>query len=221
VTWLVVALGALTAAITAYLELAQSHRRKVARRALTQVPEKQIAVVRDGEMVRLRGHAVARGPLRTSPLSQRACIGFSVTVERHEAGSAVWHRIVDKDEFATFLLADGTGEAVLHAPFEVRLDPYDVRAEDLPPAFFEFLEREGVAIRSPLGMHAFRYVETVLLPGDEIIAVGRATVEIDPAGRAPSFRDPPTRCHLKGRDEAVVIAEAEEIALKAPPRSGD
>ena len=59
----------------------------------------------------------------------------------------------------------------------------------------------------------FRYVETILLPEDEIIAVGRATVEIDPAGRSQSNREPPFRCHLKGREEAVVIADAEEISL--------
>ena len=58
------------------------------------------------------------------------------------------------------------------------------RAENLPPAFFEVLEREGVAIRSMFGsQHEFRYIETILLPGEEITAVGRATIEIDPAGQ--------------------------------------
>jgi hypothetical protein len=57
--------------------------------------------------------------------------------------------------------------------------------------------------------HEFRYTETILFPGDEIVAIGRATIEIDPAGQSPSRRDPPVRCHLKGREEAVIIAEIE------------
>jgi hypothetical protein len=165
-------------------------------------------------VVRLRGQAEARTPMRRSPISGRECIGYSVMVERHEPASGVWHEVVDLDEFGTFLLKDGTGEAVLHGPFEIRLAPYDTRADNLPPTLFELLEREGVAVMNPFGMrNDFRYVETILLPEDEIIAVGRATVEIDPAGRSKSNREPPFRCHLKGREEAVVIADAEEISL--------
>jgi hypothetical protein len=48
------------------------------------------------------------------------------------------------------------------------------------------------------------------MPGDEIIAVGRATIEVDPAGRAPARREPPVMCHLRGGDDGVVIADAEE-----------
>jgi hypothetical protein len=93
--------------------------------------------------------------------------------------SETWQRVVDREEFDSFLLADATGTAMLHAPFEMKLDPYDARGQDLPPAFFEVLEREGVALRSPFGsLHNFRYVETIVLPGDEITAVGRATIEI-------------------------------------------
>jgi hypothetical protein len=213
VTWLVLAMGALTAAF-AYRELATSLRQKAARGALERLPETPIAAVKDGQMVRLRGSAEARTPMRRSPISGRECIGYSVMVERHESGTGVWHEVVDLDEFGTFLLKDGTGEAVLHGPFEIRLAPYDHRADNLPPTLFELLEREGVAVMNPFGMqNHFRYVETVLLPEDEIIAVGRATVEIDPAGRSPSHREPPFRCHLKGREEAVVIADAEEISL--------
>ena len=56
-----------------------------------------------------------------------------------------------------------------------------------------------------------RYVETILQSGDTIIAVGRATIEVDPAGRAPAPREPPIICHLKGADEPVVITDAEAL----------
>ena len=208
-----IALSLSTLAVGAYLRLARSRRRKAARRAVWGVREAVIADVKDGQMVRITGRAVAREPLRLSPISRRACIGFSLIVDRHDTGSPSEERVVDRDEFDSFAIADATGQAILHGPFDVKLDPYDKRAADLPPAFFEVLEREGVPVRSLLGIqHEFRYVETVLFPGDEIVAIGRATIELDPAGHSPSRRDPPVRCHLKGREEAVIIAE-----LEVPP----
>ena len=205
-----IALSLSTIAVGAYVRLVGSRRRKAARRAVWGVREKAIAEVKDGQIVRITGRAVARGPLRTSPISGRACIGFSLVVQRHDPGNPAEQRVIDKEEFDSFLIADATGQAMLHGPFDVKLDPYDKRAEDLPPAFFEVLEREGVPVRSLLGIqHEFRYIETILFPGDEIVAIGRATIEIDPAGQSPSRRDPPVLCHLKGREEAVIIAEIE------------
>ena len=212
-TGLLIARSLSTIAVGAYLRLARSRRRKAARRAVWGVREAAIAEVRDGQMVRITGRAVARGPLRLSPISRRACIGFSLIVDRHDTGSPSEERVVDRDEFDSFAIADATGLAILHGPFDVKLDPYDKRAADLPPAFFEVLEREGVPVRSLLGIqHEFRYVETVLFPGDEIVAIGRASIELDPAGRSASRRDPPALCHLKGREEAVIITE-----LEVPP----
>ena len=82
-----------------------------------------------------------------------------------------------------------------------------MRFEDHPAGLFDLLEakRHRGPGRIRRERH-FQYVETVLLPGDEIIAVGRAIIDIDPAGRSPSRRDPPVRCHLKGADGPVVIA---------------
>jgi len=212
VTGLLIAVGALTVAAGAYVRLVKSRRRKAARRAVWGIPATAIVAVKDGETVRITGRAVARAPLRTSPISRRGCIGFCLTVDRHQSGSESWQRVVDKEEFDSFSLVDETGAAMLHAPFEMKLDPYDARAENLPPALFEVLEREGVAIKSMFGSeHEFRYVETILVPGEEITAVGRATIEIDPAGRSPSHREPPAMCHMKGLEEAVIIADAEEL----------
>ncbi len=114
-------------------------------------------------MVRIRGRAVARAPVaRRRPISRRACIGFCLTVDRHETGSSSWERVIDQEEFDSFVLADGTGQAVLHAPFDMELDPYDARSENVPPAFFEVLEREGVRGQDVRDQHEFRYIETIL-----------------------------------------------------------
>jgi len=198
-------------ALVVYLNVLVFRQRRPARRALLRMPATPIAAVKDGAMVRIAGRARERAPLRTSPISQRRCIGFRLLVERHDG--QVWQRVVDQEELDSFLLGDDTGDAVLHGPFEINLDPYDARSTDLPPELFAVLEREGVPVKGPFG-HArqFHYVETVLLPGDEITAYGRATVEIDAAGHAASPRHPPVMCHLWGREEAVVIADAEDLA---------
>jgi hypothetical protein len=108
------------------------------------------------------------------------------------------------------VLFDGTGEAVLHAPFRLELDPYDARSENVPQVVIDLVKQTGANITMFGVLDQLFYVETVLQPGDEIIAIGRATVEIDPAGRPPSSREPPVVCHLRGADEPVVIADAEQ-----------
>ena len=182
-------------------------RRGAARRQLMRAPETPIALVKDGDRVRLKGQAVPRGPLRTAPVSQRPCIGYRVVLNYDDLGGSGFRRAVEDEAFDSCLLSDATGEAILHAPFEIRLRPDKMRFEDHPAGLFDLLKRKGIAVRDGFGRERhFQYVETVLLPGDEIIAVGRATIEIDPAGRSPSRRDPPVRCHLKGADGPVVIA---------------
>ena len=140
---------------------------------------------------------------------------------RRDDSGPDWQRIVEDDAFHSFLLADDTGEAVLHAPFEIKLDPYrETFVEALSPALASILTREGVSARDLFERERhFSYVEHVVMPGDEIMAVGRATIEIDPGGRSPSPRDAPVMCHLKGAAEAVIIAGVDEMSdLTEPDR---
>ena len=213
-TELLVFLGAL-AVVAAGAGLAVPFRRRAQRRALMTVPVTPIAAVADGANVRVRGRAVARAPLRISAVSRRSCIGFRLIVDSDGGGGDAWQRVLEREEFDSFVVRDDTGEAVLHAPFEIRLDPYDARTENLPHELSALLKNEGVPLRGSFGIACrFRYVETILMAGDEITATGRATLEIDPAGRSPSPREPPLLCHFKGRDEAVVIAEADTAASR-------
>jgi hypothetical protein len=182
-----------------------------ARRALMQVPETAIAAVKDGATVRLRGRAVARAPLRTAPLSGLPCIGFRLTVEIWRGDDEGMQQVFAQQELDSFALRDETGEAVLQAPFKVDIEPHQAGSQPLPPALSRILAREDVPETDLLGFdNSFVYAEAILQPGDEIIAVGRATLEVDPGGRAPSYRDPPCVCHLKGVDEPVAIASADD-----------
>jgi hypothetical protein len=196
-------------------------RRRARRRKLMRIPETAIAAVKHGDMVRLKGRAVACAPLLTSPLSQRPCIGFRLLVDvtRGEV-------IADRMEFASFVLADDTGEALMHAPFRVDLEPHDtryllsnqLRSRGVPAALNDLVKQSGTKVTT-FGMpDQILYVETLLEPGDEIIAYGRATIEppTDASARAPSDRGPRVRCHLSGTespsgfDKPVVIADAKE-----------
>jgi len=210
--WPLILLGVVVASIV-WEQIVDHDRRKIDRRPLTEVSETAIAAIKkDGARVRIKGRAVAREPLRTSPISFQDCIGFRLTVEWYNGGDEnEWTKVVEQDDLTTVVIADETGEAVLHAPFELRLPSTGGQGTDLPRAVVEALANADVARDDFFGMpKAFRYVETVLLPGDEIIAVGFASFEIDPAVRSASHREPPVRCHLKGSEEAVILANVEQ-----------
>jgi hypothetical protein len=185
----------------------QAAHRAGVRRELMRVPQTPIAQVKEGEKVRIRGRAVARGPLRTSPVSQRTCICFRLTID---SGRGEWHRVFEQDEFDSFMITDDSGTAVLHAPFQLELSPYDARSEIVPQVVFDIAKLSGANITMFGSPDDLRYVETVLRPGDEIIAVGRATLEVDPAGDRPTPRDQPIVCHLNGTELVVAIADADE-----------
>jgi len=194
----------------AWQQVVAHEERAKARFRLLEVPETPIAAVKDGARVRIKGRVSAREALRTSPISERECVGYHLTVELHR-GEDDWKKVVEQGDFPPFAVADGTGEAVLHAPFDLRLISLEASGGDLPMALVELLARNDVPREGLFGFdHHFRWFETVVMPGDEIIAVGRASLEIDPAGRSPSRRDPPFLCHLRGRDDAVIIAKVEE-----------
>jgi hypothetical protein len=156
------------------------------------------------------GSVVARQPLRTSPILRHRCIGYRVVVECKEYGAIPGvYAVIDEEVFDSFVLADASGQALLHPPFKIEWEPDTLSGgSDLPPALVDLLEQRGIMAPVHGDPRTFTYVETVVMPGDEIIAGGYATFEVDPGGRS-SHRDPPVICHLKGTDDdKVVIAKA-------------
>ena len=206
-----IVLAVVVVAITWQQVLAHEERAKE-RFRLLDAPETAIAAVNDGARVRIKGRVLAREALRKSPISEHECVGFHLTIELYQGGDDnEWRKVVDQDDFAPFAVVDETGEAVLHGPFELKLASLEASGGDLPWAVREALARADVPREGFFGFdNHFRWIETVVMPGDEIIAVGRASLEIDPAGRSPSRRDPPVLCHLRGRDDAVIIANLEQ-----------
>ena len=52
----------------------------------------------------------------------------------------------------------------------------------------------------------------LLKPGDRVSVLGRATMQVDPAGNA-SFRDPPMLNHITGSEDVPVIVAHDMITL--------
>jgi hypothetical protein len=187
-------------AIVALSRVWARRKQDAERRALLAVPETPIAGITDGARVRIRGRAVARDSLVTA---------YRLTFEYRNDPVDGWRNLVEDDAFNRFVVVDDTGEATVHAPFTIKLAPYrDAFVAGASAALASLLARKGVPAIELFGTtRQLRYVETIVMPGDEVMAVGRASIEIDPAGRAPSNRDPPVMCQLKGTtDEPVIIA---------------
>jgi len=220
--WIVIVVGAVGAVMTVAGLMAdreglagQAGRRASIRRELMRMPATPIAAVRNGERVRIQGQVLARGPLRTSPVSELACVGFRLTIDAGQQSPS--QRVLEQEEFdSVVVIADGTGEAVLHAPFRLELDPYDAGSENVPQVVLDLAKQTGASLTMFGVLGQVAYVETVLQPGDTIMAVGRATVEVDPASRAATHREPPVICRLEGTHEPVVVADADEEGLVRP-----
>ncbi|HXU03743.1 MAG TPA: hypothetical protein VN903_22410 [Polyangia bacterium] len=208
-------------------QLVSGHEKTtMARLRLTEVPETAIAAIKDGTRVRIKGRLVAREALRTSPISYNECIGFRLTVDVHVGAGEdddvekAWKTVVEEDDVPTFVVADETGEAVLHGPFELILAPFQDGGNDLPTAVREALVRANVSREGFFGWDKhFRWFETILVPGDEIVAIGHATMEIDPARRSPSHRDPPVSCHLRASEKPLILADPIVVAAAEAKRT--
>jgi hypothetical protein len=60
----------------------------------------------------------------------------------------------------------------------------------------------------PIGGETTRYREVLLRPGDRVSVLGRATLEVDPAGDG-SFRAPLMRVWIRGSEaKPVIVAHA-------------
>src|SRR6478609_3389752 len=97
-----------------------SHPTREARRALADSSQKRLGELVEGDRARVRGIARRGAELKTSPLTQRRCIGFRFVIEQQRHG--VWQSEGEWADCATFeLVADG-GVASVEGPFLLGLD---------------------------------------------------------------------------------------------------
>jgi len=184
------------------------HREKTtAIAALGGITTTSIAALHPDAPAKVAGVVAARDHLVRSPISGDACIGFRVIVETSLG------ILAKREACGAFTLTDDTGTAGIDGPFQIALDPDDGGWAHLPPAVFALLQEEmGRDAWSVIGSEReVRFQEALLKPGDRIAVLGRATLEVDPAGRG-SYREAPMLVHFRGTDHqpVVIVDETEE-----------
>ena len=169
------------------------------RRVIADRPSIAVVALSEGRTAKLRGVVSAREALVTSPVSGRACVGYRIAIGRMGRG-----RVVLREAWPSFYLADGTGTIAVEGPFSILLDPDGAGWSDLPPPVNALLEEAGASVRDRLGPVAeLQYHETLLEVGDRVGVYGRASHRIDPAGQG-ALRAPPRLYVLQGSEDAPV-----------------
>ena len=145
-----------------------------------------------------------------------------------------WGPILKSAACGPFIVTDDSGTAVVEGRVAIAEDLDEGAWMALPTSVFKqdpgdgnwgtlpasILKRMGF---KPVGENGvgedlfgesqdFRCQEVLLKPGDRVSVLGRATMQVDPAGNA-SFRDPPMLNHITGSEDAPVIVAHDKIPL--------
>jgi hypothetical protein len=196
--------------IAGSLSSERAARRLSLRRAVEQRETKPIAALRDGELAKIRGVVRAREALLTSPISERACVGYRVLIDdvTHDPDQLV-NGLVRREAWSSFLVEDETGSVAVQGSLDVAIDPSAFASETpLPPGVHALLAEEKVRTWDLFRPRRFWYREWLLKPGDRVSVVGRPRLQVDPAGRA-SFREEP-RLHVMAGTPGEPVAVTDD-----------
>lgn len=175
-------------------------RRRARWHTLKRAKTVPIASLPQGERAMITGVIAARGELLTSAIGEQPCIGYSATVET-ALGDKPWQAVLSAVDCGSFYVTDESGTAVVEGPVVIARNPG--AAWEVPPSS-AWPVTVGETVRSQ---------EMLLRPGDRVSVLGRATMEIDPAGRG-SYREPPMLPHMRGSDkDPVVVGNADELQV--------
>lgn len=214
-----IAMGVLTALVTAGQFLLPSPDRRRARRierALAARPRSWICEARGP--VRVTGRIHPDGEVLEAPLSGRRCVvsELLVDVQNHD-GTGLWRRVVDLQQASPFLLSDETGTARVDTsgPFSLGLvhDRMGMARGAYPGAHLKLsviLEGMGLNPVNWLGRwRPIHYAEAVLERGELVSVGGDSLRELDQGGDSAGPRSPPERLVLRGTEaQPLLIAHA-------------
>ncbi len=167
-------------------------QRRAPRRAIERARPTTIASLQEGVLTKIIGVIAPRAPMLMSAVSKQSCIGYTTAVEApQETG---WRPAVVEGDIVIAPHPDIGWEAPPASLLPQRDD------DSWLPSLRPTVEGEN------------RYREILLKPGDRVSVLGRAKMEIDPAGRS-SFREPPMLNHITGSEDAPVIVAHDMITL--------
>lgn len=179
-------------------------------------PSTPIARLVEGRPTRIVGVAEAIGPLLTTPVDPRPCIGFRLVVERRSdrSSNAAWVPVLVQEDCRSFSVQDESGLAVVEAPVVLRIDVDVGGWAGLPPEVYDLLDEAKIPLRGAFSDPEFRFSLAVLKPGDRISVEGRATLQIDPSVPGASARSAPQTWHFKDTNAwPLVVRDVEDPAL--------
>lgn len=163
------------------------------KRALRAAKSVRIADAPEGSLVKISGQVKLGDRTLTSPIGQRPCAVFQVTVEelRSSGKSSSWVTLVDDRDFVEFHLEDGTGVArvVPMPPLDLAIEK-DVHVrtgsfDEPEPHLVDYLHARGYATEGWFGINKkLRWREGVIEAGEEIAVLGACRRELDPDPRA-------------------------------------
>lgn len=175
-------------------------RRRTQWHAIKSAKAVAIASLPQGQLAKITGTIAPRGALLTSAINSKACIGYCVALET-VTGDRPWQRVLSLMECGSFYVTDESGTALVEEPIVI-VRPAGAAWETPPRSAWPRTKGERI-----------RCQEMLLRPGDQVSVLGRATMEIDPAGRG-SYREPPMVPHMRGSDkDPVIVANADELQV--------
>jgi hypothetical protein len=175
------------------------------RRLLRKARNVPIAEIKDGEWVKVTGTAGAIGPVGTSLVGGRTCIGFQLQVQRLGRNGGI---ILRRGECPAFSITDDTGTVDVDGPFLLAID-WDHGWSIVTADRMRILRDCGVETRGLIFWRRFAYREALIQPGDRITVLGLASFEPDPAEPPTDLRSPALKIHLRGSgNQRVILADA-------------
>jgi hypothetical protein len=183
-------------------------KRRAPRRALERATPTAIASLREGDLTKITGVIAPRAPMLMSAVGRQPCVGYNTAVE--EMDKTAWRLIFNSAACASFFVTDESGTAVVEG--NIVIAPHPDVGWGTPPASL-VPRRDDVGSLPSLRItieRPTRYREILLKPGDSVSVLGRAKMEIDPAGRS-SFRDPPMLNHITGSEDTPVVVAHDKI----------
>jgi hypothetical protein len=169
-----------------------------------------IASLRPGELAKITGVVAARGELLTAVIGQQRCVGYSAAVETSTRDDG-WQRIMTFADCASFHVTDASGTVSVQGTIVIA--HHEGVAWESPPANFLARTPDERTDSRRWVVEKLRCREVLLMPGDHVSVLGRATMELDPAARG-SYREPPMLPHLRGTEsEPVIVANADALEV--------